>query len=54
MTFNLLSVPCMAAVATANAEMRSGRQLWTTIGFWLLTAWVGSFIAYHAASLMGF
>jgi len=51
MTFNLLSVPCMAAVATANAEMRSAKWLWITIGFWLLTAWVGSFIVYHLASL---
>ncbi|MDL2263740.1 ferrous iron transport protein B [Synergistaceae bacterium OttesenSCG-928-I11] len=54
MTFNLLSVPCMAAVATANAEMRSGKWLWITIGFWLLTAWVGAFIVYHATRLMGF
>ncbi|MDR3333078.1 MAG: ferrous iron transport protein B [Synergistaceae bacterium] len=51
MTFNLLTVPCMAAVATARAELRNARWLWGTIGFWLLTAWVGAFIVYHAASL---
>lgn len=54
MVFNLLSVPCMAAVATANAELRSAKWLWITIGFWLATAWVGSFIVFHAARLMGF
>ena len=51
MAFNLLSVPCMAAVATANAELRSAKWMWLTIGFWLLTAWVGSFIVYHVSGL---
>lgn len=51
MTFNLLSVPCMAAVASANGELRSAKWMWATIGFWLLTAWVGSFIVYHVSSL---
>jgi ferrous iron transport protein B len=54
MTFNLLSVPCMAAVASANGEMRSARWIWTTIAFWLSTAWVGSFIVFHVARLLGF
>lgn len=51
MTFNLLSVPCMAAVATANAELKKAKWTWATIGFWLLTAWVGSFIVYHVSAL---
>lgn len=54
MVFNLLSVPCMAAVATANAELRGGKWLWITIGFWLATAWVGSFLVFNVARLMGF
>lgn len=53
MAFNLLSVPCMAAVATAHGEMRSRKWLGTTIGVWMLTAWVGSFIVYHGARLFG-
>jgi ferrous iron transport protein B len=54
MTFNLLSVPCMAAVASANGEMRNARWIWGTIAFWLLTAWCGAFIVFHAARLLGF
>jgi ferrous iron transport protein B len=54
MTFNLLSVPCMAAVASANGEMRSAKWIWITISFWLLTAWCGSFIVFRAARLLGF
>jgi ferrous iron transport protein B len=52
MAFNLLTVPCMAAVAAARAELRSAKSLWTAIGFWMLTAygvslvifWYGVFI----------
>ncbi|MDR1020695.1 MAG: ferrous iron transport protein B [Synergistaceae bacterium] len=54
MTFNLLSVPCMAAVASANGEMRSARWIWTTIAFWLITAWGGSFVVFRVARLLGF
>ncbi|MDR1915081.1 MAG: ferrous iron transport protein B [Synergistaceae bacterium] len=51
MTFNLLCVPCMAAVAAANAEFRNKKWMFTTIAFWISTAWIGAFIVYHAASL---
>lgn len=54
MLFNLLSVPCMAAVATANAEMRSTKWMFITIAFWLLTAWVVAFVVYNVGSLLGF
>lgn len=47
MAFNLLSVPCMAAVATAHAEMRSARWTWITVAFWIATAWIVSFIIYR-------
>ena len=53
MAFNLLSVPCMAAVAAASAELRSKKWVFFSIGFWLLTAygvsllvfWLGVFFA---------
>lgn len=47
MAFNLLSVPCMAAVATAHAEMRSAKWTWITVAFWIATAWIVSFIIYR-------
>ncbi|MDR3278931.1 MAG: ferrous iron transport protein B [Synergistaceae bacterium] len=53
MTFNLLSIPCMAAVATARMELRSARHMAETALFWLATAWVGSFVVYRAASIIG-
>ncbi|MDR3231197.1 MAG: ferrous iron transport protein B [Synergistaceae bacterium] len=52
MTFNLLSVPCMAAVATARGEMKSARWTWFTIAFWISTAWVVSFLIFHVGSLL--
>ena len=52
MAFNLLSVPCMAAVATAHAEMRSAKWTWLTIGFWIATAWIVSFLIYQIGSLI--
>lgn len=54
MFFNLLSVPCMAAVATANAELRSPKWTAITICFWLFTAWIVSFLIYNIGSLLGF
>ena len=54
MAFNLLSVPCMAAVATANAEFKSAKWTWATIAFWIATAWIVSFVIYQAGSLLGY
>lgn len=54
MLFNLLSVPCMAAVATANAELRNAKWTFITIGFWLFTAWIVSFIVYTVGVVAGF
>lgn len=54
MAFNLLSVPCMAAVATANAEFKSAKWTWATIAFWIATAWVVSFVIYQIGSLLGY
>lgn len=53
MAFNLLSVPCMAAVAAAHGELRSVKKTLTTIAFWILTAWIVSFLVFHIATLCG-
>ncbi|MDD6796365.1 MAG: ferrous iron transport protein B [Clostridiaceae bacterium] len=53
MAFNLLSVPCMAAVAAAHGELRSKKKTLVTIGFWILTAWVVSFLVFNIATLCG-
>ncbi len=42
MVFNLLTVPCMAAVAAARGELNSKKSFWFAIGFWLLTAYIVS------------
>ncbi len=52
MAFNLLSVPCMAAVAAMRAEMRKKKWFWGTIAFWLLTAWIVSFLIYNIAGIL--
>ena len=46
MAFNLLSMPCSAAVAAARGELRSGKKLWAAIGFWMGTAYVVSAVIY--------
>lgn len=46
MAFNLLSVPCMAAVGAASGELNSGKKLWGAIAFWMLTAYVVSLIIF--------
>jgi ferrous iron transport protein B len=53
MMFNLLSIPCMAAVATANAELRSFKWMLFTIFLWLFTAWCVSFLVFAAGSAWG-
>lgn len=54
MLFNLLSVPCMAAVSALRSEMNSPKWTWFTIGFWFATAWVVSFLVFNAGRLLGF
>ncbi len=50
MAFNLLSVPCMAAVAAAKGELNSRKKFWQTIGFWMLTAYVTAFVIFWGLS----
>lgn len=51
MMFNLLTVPCMAAVATANAELRSFKWMSFTLAFWMVCAWGVAFLVYHVGGL---
>lgn len=54
MAFNLLSVPCMAAVAAAHGELGGRKWTFITIGFWIGTAWSISFLVFRIATLLGF
>ena len=54
MAFNLLSIPCMAAVAAMRAETRSAKWTWLTIGIWVGTAWLVSFLIFNVGKLFGF
>ncbi len=51
MAFNLLCVPCMAAVGALKAELNNRKTFWFAIGFWLFTAWIVSFLIYNIGSL---
>lgn len=46
MAFNLLSVPCMAAVGAAAGELGSPKHTANAIGFWILTAYLVSMMIY--------
>jgi ferrous iron transport protein B len=51
MIFNLLSIPCFAAVATAYTELKSIKWTAFTLLFWLAVAWTVSFLVYQVGSL---
>lgn len=44
-TFNMLSIPCFAAVATAKGELPDG-QFWPTVLFWLVVSYFVSMVVY--------
>ena len=46
MAFNLLSVPCMAAVGAATGELGSAKRTFGAIAFWVLTAYIVSMMIY--------
>lgn len=52
MAFNLLVVPCMAAVAAAKGELNNRKHFALTIGFWILTAYVFGTLVYLIGSLI--
>ena len=51
MAFNLLSIPCMAAVGALRAEMKSAKWVTFTLFFWLAVAWIVSTLIYQIGSL---
>ncbi|MDR3319318.1 MAG: ferrous iron transporter B [Clostridiales bacterium] len=46
MAFNLLSVPCMAAVGAAAGELKNKKAFWFSIGYWMATAYIGAAVIY--------
>ena len=48
--FNMLTIPCFAACATARAELPRGKFKWTLL-FWIATSYVGSAFVYCFLSM---
>ena len=48
--FNMLTIPCFAAVATARAELAKGRFKWTLL-FWIVASYVGASFIYCFLSM---
>ena len=48
--FNMLTIPCFAACATAKAELPKGKFKWTLL-FWIVTSFVGSAFVYCFLSI---
>lgn len=46
MTFNLLCMPCFAAVGAMKKEMGSWKDTLITVGFQMLVAWIVAFLVY--------
>lgn len=47
--FNMTTIPCFAAVATAKAELPQGKLKWT-IAFWLVASYIISALVYTVGS----
>ncbi len=43
--FNMTTIPCFAACATARAELPKGKFKWTVV-FWLVTSYIASCVTY--------
>ena len=48
--FNMLTIPCFAACATAKAELPKGKFKWTLL-FWVVTSFIGSAFVYCFLSI---
>ncbi len=48
--FNMLTIPCFAACATAKAELPKGQFKWTVL-FWIVASFAGSAIIYSITSM---
>ena len=47
--FNMLTIPCFAAVATARGEVPKGQFKWTIL-FWIVASYIGSAVVYSVLS----
>ena len=47
--FNMLTIPCFAAVATAKGELTKSKFRWTLL-FWLATSYIVSMMIYFIGS----
>ena len=47
--FNMLTIPCFAACATAKGELRKGTFKWTLL-FWIVASYIGSTVIYSFLS----
>ena len=50
--FNLFSPPCFAAIGAMNAEMKSARWLWGSIGLQLATGFTAGYLVYTIGTLL--
>ena len=48
--FNMTTIPCFAAVATAKAELGSKKAFRNTLIFWLITSYIVSAVVYLVGS----
>ncbi len=48
--FNMLTIPCFAAVATARAELAKGQFKWTLL-FWIVASYIGASFIYCFLSM---
>ena len=48
--FNMLTIPCFAACATARAELQKGKFKWTLL-FWIVTSYLATTIIYAVLNL---
>ncbi|MBQ8658652.1 MAG: ferrous iron transporter B [Clostridia bacterium] len=48
--FNMSTIPCFAAVATARGELGKGKNTWFTLLFWILTSCLAASITYTVLS----
>ena len=51
LTFNLFTLPCVAAISAAKAELRSKRNFRYVLLFWIVTSYLVSLITYGLGSL---
>lgn len=52
MAFNLLCMPCFAAVGAIKREMGSWKWTFRTIAFQMITAWIVAFLIYNIGNLI--